>query len=84
MTSDQAMQAISAAVGRIAPEVDISRLDPEADLREELELDSMDFLNIVVELDEKTGVVVPEQDYPAFATLSGAVSYLVSHSPVAG
>src|SRR3954470_10973527 len=49
------------AVAEVAPDADVSAIDPAADLAEQLELDSMDFLNIVAAVDEATGVDIPEQ-----------------------
>jgi acyl carrier protein len=63
-------------LGNIAPEADFSTLAGDADLREELDLDSMDFLNFVIALHERTGIDVPETDYPRLFTLDGAISYL--------
>jgi acyl carrier protein len=63
-------------LGNIAPEADFSSLAGGADLREELDLDSMDFLNFVIALHERTGIDVPETDYPRLFTLDGAIAYL--------
>jgi acyl carrier protein len=64
-------------LGRIAPEIDASRLDPNAELREELDIDSMDFLNLVTGLSERFEIDIPEIDYPKLATLGHAIDYLV-------
>jgi acyl carrier protein len=63
---------------RIAPGVDLQSVPRGADLRGELDLDSMDFLSFVVGLDERLGVEIPEEDYPQMTTLDGAVDYLLS------
>lgn len=63
-------------LGNIAPEMDIAAVDPAADLREALDIDSMDFLNFVTAMHRRLGVNVPEVDYPKLATLDGAVAYL--------
>jgi acyl carrier protein len=60
----------------IAPEVDLSTVDPAADLREAIDIDSMDFLNLVTALHHRTGIEILEIDYPKLATLSGMVAYL--------
>ena len=60
----------------IAPEADYGTLAGDADLRETLDLDSMDFLNFVTALHQRTGRNIPEADYPALFTLDGAVAYL--------
>lgn len=81
MNADQAREAIAQALAQIAPEADLAEVDPEGDLREQLDLDSMDFLNLVVQLDQTTGVAVSEDDYPELETLTGAVRLLVSRAP---
>ena len=63
-------------LGRIAPEIDASRLDPNAELREDLDIDSMDFLNLVTALSERLKLDIPEIDYPKLATFGRAVDYL--------
>ncbi|RIA54996.1 acyl carrier protein [Dichotomicrobium thermohalophilum] len=63
-------------LGNIAPEADMSTVDPKADLREELDIDSMDFLNFITALHDRLGVNVPELDYPKLTTVDGAVDYL--------
>ena len=63
-------------LNNIAPEVDLSTVDPAADLRETIDIDSMDFLNLVTALHHRTGIEIPEIDYPKLATLSGMVAYL--------
>ena len=63
-------------LGNIAPEMDLRQLDPAADLRDALDIDSMDFLNFVIALHQALGVDVPEVDYPKLATLDGCVEYL--------
>jgi acyl carrier protein len=62
--------------GNIAPEIDLQKVDPSADLREALDIDSMDFLNFVTAIHHRLGVDIPELDYPKLVTLEGAVSYL--------
>jgi acyl carrier protein len=64
----------------IAPETDPSALDPGEDLRDELDLDSMDELNMITRVSERLGVDVPEKDYPQLRTLDGAVRYLAART----
>ncbi|TAJ21257.1 MAG: acyl carrier protein [Planctomycetota bacterium] len=71
--------AIKDIIAQIAPDEDLSQLDPKLRLREQIELDSMDFLDIVMELRKLYGVHVPEADYKELATLDGCVSYLRPH-----
>ena len=63
-------------LGRIAPEIGGRSIDGHADLREQLDLDSMDFLRFVLGLHERLRIEVPESDYAQLATLDSAVAYL--------
>ena len=62
----------------ILPDEDCSNLDPDVRLREQLGLDSMDFLDIIMELRKKYGIEVPEADYSNLATINSSVNYLAS------
>jgi acyl carrier protein len=63
-------------LGNIAPDIDLDKLNASADLREALDIDSMDFLNFVTAIHHRLGVDIPELDYPKLVTLDGAVNYL--------
>ena len=76
MTLDEIRTAVVAELGNIAPDMDAAAVAPDADLREALDIDSMDFLNFVAALHKKLGVEIPERDYPKLVTLAGAVVYL--------
>ncbi len=78
MTRDEVRATVLRALGEIAPEADLARLPPGASFRAELDLDSMDFLNLVIALHETFGTEIPETDYPRLATLDGCVDYLAS------
>lgn len=67
-------------LGDIAPETDLAALKSDVSLRDQLDLDSMDFLNFVIALHQSLGVDIPEGDYPKLATLNGCLAYLSSHS----
>jgi acyl carrier protein len=60
----------------IAPEADLSTVGESEDLREALDLDSMDFLNFIIGLGQGSGVKIPEADYPKLFTLGGIETYL--------
>lgn len=60
----------------IAPEADLASVGDAEDLREALDLDSMDFLNFVTRLSQRSGVAIPEADAPRLVTLAGLVAYL--------
>jgi acyl carrier protein len=63
-------------LGEVAPEVDLTSVDPAEDLRDQLNLDSMDILNLAIGLFQATGIEVPERDYGRIVTVDGCVSYL--------
>ena len=76
MTEADIRAMLHEELGNIAPEIDLQKVDPSADLREVLDIDSMDFLNFVTAIHHRLGVDIPELDYPKLVTLDGAVSYL--------
>ena len=76
MNENEIRKIVQEELNNIAPEVDLATVDPAADLREAIDIDSMDFLNFVTALHHRTGIEIPEIDYPKLATLSGIVSYL--------
>lgn len=69
-------QIIIDIISDIAPDEDVSNLDDKKSLREQLDLDSMDFLDIVMELRKRHKIEVPQEDYPKLATLESCVAYL--------
>lgn len=76
MTVDELRKTVLDTLSDIAPEADLGAVPPDRDLREELDIDSMDFLDFVIALHEKLGIEIPEADYPELVTLDGAVRYL--------
>ena len=83
MTADAVRRVIIDALARIAPESDASAIPPRGQLREGLDLDSMDFLNFVLALHDRLGVDIPEADYSHLLTLDGAVAYLAAKTAAA-
>jgi acyl carrier protein len=79
MNREEIKTAVLDIISTIAPDEDLSSIDPVVRLREQIELDSMDFLDIVMELRKLYGVQVPESDYMELATLQGCVDYLEPH-----
>ena len=77
MTEDEARKIVIDELGNIAPETDAGTIDANADLREVLDIDSLDFLNFITALHKSHGVDVPESDYTKLLTIKGAVVYLV-------
>lgn len=80
MSTYDPLAVITSAITKVAPDVDLGVIDPEADLREEAELDSLDFLNVVTAVHEATGLEIPERDYPQLGTLAGFIAYLSSRN----
>jgi acyl carrier protein len=71
-------QVVQEELGNIAPEASLASIDPAADLREVLDIDSMDFLNFVTAIHHRLGVDIPEIDYPKLVTLNGAIAYITA------
>jgi acyl carrier protein len=83
MTRDDITTVLIDELGRIAPEIDATGIDPDADLREEVDIDSMDFLNLVTALSDRLSIDIPEVDYPSLATFAHAADYLAQRLGVA-
>jgi len=79
MTLD-ARAVVARVLAQVAPEAELDQVDAGADLRTELDLDSIDFLNLIEGLKEETGVDVPESDYAEVRSLNGLVAYLVARA----
>lgn len=77
MNEDELRGALLDALGEIAPEIDPAGVDPDAGLADQLEIDSIDLLNLVVSVHERTGIEIPERDYGRLRTLNSAVAYLL-------
>ena len=69
---------IAQVLATIAPEVDLEALDARAPLRDQVDLDSMDFLNLIVGLHELLQIDIPESDYARLASLDDLVAYLAA------
>lgn len=65
-------------LGNIAPEIDLAGVDRSADLRDALDIDSMDVLNFVSAIHRRLGIDIPEADYARLRTLDGVVAYLTA------
>lgn len=76
MTDDALATAYVEEVLRVAPDLGPADITPDAHLQDDLELDSMDVLNLVAALHARLGVDIPEADYPQIATLNRALAYL--------
>jgi acyl carrier protein len=76
MTEDEVKQIVIDIINEIAPDEDTSDLKGDVALRDQMDLDSMDFLDIVMELRKQHGIEVPEAEYPQLASLDSCAAYL--------
>lgn len=79
MSDIDVRKAVLEELNNIAPEVDLAGLDPAADLREALDIDSLDFLNFVTAIHHRLAVEIPETDYRQLLTLDKTLAYLAAH-----
>ena len=75
-SADVIKNTVLRILGEIAPEADLHVLKPDVSFRDQLDIDSMDFLNFVITLNKALDVEIPETDYPKLATLNGCLAYL--------
>ena len=78
MNPDEIKAVLLQEIGNIAPEADLSRLDPAADFREELDIDSIGFLNLIIALAERLKIPIPEKDYGRLRTVESGLRYLTA------
>lgn len=81
MNHADARALLAKLIHRIAPEIELDEIDPTAPMQEAMDLDSMDFLNVMTALHDSTGLDVPERDYPSLSTVERFVDYLVTNLP---
>jgi acyl carrier protein len=77
-TPEEIRATVLRVLGEIAPEADLASLKPDVSFRDQLDIDSMDFLNFVIALHEALRIDIPETDYPKLATLDGCVRHILS------
>ena len=78
MNPDDIRRTVVTALCDVAPEIEADKLDPKAELRSTLDLDSMDFLNFVLGLHKALGIDIPESDYRKLASLDACVAYIAA------
>ncbi len=78
MKPDDIKQLLFEEIGNLAPEADLATIPLDVDLREAVDLDSMDFLNFIIALHERLGIDIPEDDYAELRTIGRAVEYLAA------
>ena len=76
MIKEDIAKVVTDIIDDILPEGNCEGIDPDGKLRDQLDLDSMDFLDIVMELRKQYSIEVPEEEYPQLATLNSCVEYL--------
>jgi acyl carrier protein len=84
VSDDEIRAMVVRELRKIAPEVQTDQIDPAVDLREQIDLDSMDILNLMIAINAAVGVEIPEADYPQLATLNGCIAYLRSRGAEGG
>ena len=78
VTEAEIRQTVWQALSNVAPEADVDALDPGQDLRDQIDIDSVDFLNFVIGIHKELGVDIPDADMPKLVTLNGCIAYLLS------
>jgi acyl carrier protein len=76
MSEEELRAVIKEKLRQIAPEADLESLEPDRRFRDQFEFDSVDFLNFALALQEQLQIAIPEEDFPALATLNGCIRYL--------
>lgn len=76
MTEVEIKQIVRDALSDVAPEVNVDTIDPAKDLRDQIDIDSVDFLNFVIGLHKQLGIEIPDADVAKLTTLDGCVAYL--------
>lgn len=80
MTEAGIREAVLRALSNVAPEVDFDSIDPAKDLRDQIDIDSVDFLNFVIGLHKELNIEIPDADVAKLSTLDGCVNYLTARS----
>lgn len=80
MTRDDIRTSVLRLLADRAPEMDASQLRADRPLRDQIDLDSMDYLNFLIALHKEFGTTISEKDYPKLATLNGCIDFIASHT----
>lgn len=81
MSEEQILAALIVILEDVAPEADFDEIEPDEDIREALDIDSFDFLNVLIALNDETGVEIPEADYGKLVSLDDIVKYVAAKMP---
>ena len=76
MNREEIRETVVRLLGEVAPEVDVTSVQDDVPLRDQIDLDSMDWLNYIVALDEELHVGIPEADYQSLDTVDAFVAYI--------
>ncbi len=76
MTKEEVKTSLLNIISEIVPDEDVMNLEGNTSIRDQIDLDSMDFLDIIMEIRKKYQVEIPEEDYPELATMNSSVTYL--------
>lgn len=76
MKRSEIEDTVRKALTTVAPEVDTGSIDPDRSFRDQFDFDSMDYLALMMDLDQQLGIHISEVDYPRLSSLSGCVQYL--------
>lgn len=80
MSEQEIRDAVMKSLHSVAPEIDLDEIDPAAPIGPQMDVDSIDFLNVLMGIHEKTGVDIPERDYPKVQTIDDTVAYIVARA----
>ena len=75
MTREEIRECVIKALREIAPEIEPSNIKPDLSMRDQLDIDSVDFLNFIIGLHKAFNVEIPETDYPSLYSLDGCIDY---------
>ena len=70
-------EVVLRALNSVAPEVDLESIDPARNLRDQIDIDSVDFLNFIIGINKELGVDIPDADVAKLVTLNSCVAYLL-------
>ena len=78
MDAEKIKSEVIAVLVDVAPEVEVASLDPAKNFRDQFEFDSIDFVDLMLRLEKRLGIPIPQSDYPKLSSLNGALRYLMS------
>ena len=78
MDAEKMKSEVIAVLVDVAPEVEVESLDPARSFRDQFEFDSIDFVELMLRLEKRLGITIPQSDYPKLSSLNGALRYLTS------